>query len=428
MSIYSRGPSSGNAVILGMGINGLALARSLGRQGVGVHGIFVKDDEPGRQSRYCSSVRFPSLRDGEEAFLRKLTGEQGDRDQKPVLFSESDQYIMFMSRNRERLQEYFRFLLPDQGLLETLVSKEKTSLFVARHGFSIPGTYCWGEGCGMQELLDRIEYPCIMKPIDSFSTSFARKNAIFSDRHSLELFLQERPELFGHVIIQKIIPGGDSNTFQATTYVSRDGDIAPVFTMRKTRQCPPDFGVTSYGVSEDIPFLQGKVHGFLASIQYRGFISMEFKRHPHTGEWLYIETNPRLPYYHSLMYDAGINYPYLYFRDMVGSPAASSSLPSQRNGVIWICLGRDVESFLRKVVQGQIKTMPWLASVLKSRSFALLDFGDLKPLIFSGFQFMKFLSGKITHLLSRFFPASSGKEVPEGRCGRIPGTYRNDKT
>lgn len=428
MSFQGSGRFRGKAVILGMGINGLALARSLGRQGIDVHGVYVKDDEPGRRSRYCSSVRFPSLRDGEEAFLGKLTHELGDREKKPVLFSESDLYIMFMSHNRERLQEFFRFILPERGLLETLVRKERTSFFVAGKGFAIPETYYWGTGCALQEMLDRIEYPCLMKPIDSFSTAFVKKNARFSDRTSLELFLKERPELFGHVIIQNIIPGGDANTFQATTYVSTAGDIAPIFTMRKTRQCPPDFGVTSYGVSEEVPYLQKAVRELLASIQYRGFISMEFKLHPRTGKWFYIETNPRLPYYHSLMYDAGINYPYLYFRDMAGSPVASSSLPSQRNGVTWICLGRDVESFGKKVLRRQIKTIPWLASILKSRSFALLDLGDLKPFIFSGLQFMKFLSGKITHRLFRVFTASLKKEGPAGQCGGIPETFRDDKT
>jgi predicted ATP-grasp superfamily ATP-dependent carboligase len=426
--MQGSGQSQDRAVILGMGTNGLALARSLGRQGVGVHGVYVHNDEVGRQSRYCNAVRFPSLRDGEEAFIRKLTDELGDSENKPVLFSESDLYIMFMSHNRERLQKYFRFLLPDQELLETLVRKERTSLFVAGKGFSIPETYFWGAGANMHELLAGTEYPCLMKPIDSFSTAFVKKNARFPDRRSLELFLKERPELFGHVIIQNIIPGGDSNTYQATTYVSKAGDITPIFTMRKTRQCPPDFGVTSYGISEDVPYLREKVYGLLTAMQYRGFISLEFKLHPRTGEWLYIETNPRLPYYHALMYDSGINYPYIYYRDMTDSPVASFSLRNQRNGVIWIYLGKDLESFAKKVMQGQIKTIPWLVSVLKARSFALLDFSDLRPFLYSGVHFVRLVSGKIIKKLTAGFAHFlSGKEKPAGPCGRIPESFRDDK-
>jgi predicted ATP-grasp superfamily ATP-dependent carboligase len=182
-----------------------------------------------------------------------------------------------------------------------------------------------------------------------------------------------------HVIIQQIIPGGDSNTYQATTYVTRDGDISPIFTMRKIRQYLPDYGITSFGISEDVPQIREKVQKFLASIEYKGFISIEFKRHPHTGEWFYIETNPRLPYYHALMLDSGINFPYIYYQDMLGFKSVSRPL-YQKNGIRWINFRCDIGSFARKFTKRQIKMSHWVRSVIKSRSFAIFDLKDVKPL------------------------------------------------
>lgn len=382
------------AVILGSGTNGLAIARSLGKKGVKVLAVTDRDYNLCRFSCYCRSVRFPSLKDGEDLFLRNLIEQLGDSNKKPVLFSESDLYVMFMSRHREQLQKYFRFLLPDHELLNNIVSKERSVTFMREKGLRAPATY-FLSGNNLKEILGDIQYPCLMKPIDSFSTRLDRKTMIFSDRSSLEIFLRERTDLIDQVIIQRIIPGGDSNIYQATTYVAKDGSVAPIFTMRKIRQCPPDFGITSFGISEDVPYLREQVLKLLSSIRYRGFISMEFKMDPDTLEWFYIESNPRLPYYHSLMRDCGINYPYTYYQDMVNPGFKIFSLQRQKNGVKWIYFVNDLRSLRKKWPIRQMNIMHWLASVLKARSFAILDRKDLKPLLYSYFYLIKVLYQKV---------------------------------
>jgi predicted ATP-grasp superfamily ATP-dependent carboligase len=343
LPVFSK--SRGAAVVLGLGINGLAIVRSLAEKGVEVWGVYTKDSEFGRFSRYCDSIRFPSLEDGENNFLQKLIDTLGNREQKPVLYTGSDELVMFMSRNSAHLEKYFRFVLPDHEILESLTEKNLSASYVSEKGLTIPKTYIPGGPTDIKDISQEIGYPCLLKPVDSFTVNLGRKNMTFSDEKSLREFLQERPDLIDHVVIQQIIPGGDSNICQATTYVSSDGGISPIFTMRKIRQQPPEFGITSYGVSETIPEIKEIVSHFLTSIQYIGFASLEFKQHPMTGEWFFIELNPRLPYYHSLIRDSGINFPYMYYEDMLDMDPLGTSVHQQKNGILWMSFDNDSASF-----------------------------------------------------------------------------------
>lgn len=382
-------PKNAAAVVLGLGINGLALVRSLGMQGVDVVGVYVEHREFGRASRFCRSMRFPSLRDSEQEFLRHLVESLGDVEQRPILLAQSDDYVVFMSRNREILSRHFRFLLPNHDLVETLIRKDLSADFVTKKGLRVPKTLILGGRDGTEKVLAEIAYPCLVKAVDSFSVDLGEKTLTFPDSPSLRAFLNKRPELLGRLIAQQIIPGGDCNTFQATTYVCKGGTVLPIFTMRKIRQYPPNFGIVSYGVSETIPALVSKVTDFLTAIAYRGLISVEFKRDPSSGQWFYIESNLRLPYYHALIHDAGINYPLLYYRDMLGIEIDPASLDPQVDGIRWICFSNDSGSFARKYSRRQISIREWLLSIVKARSFAFYNRKDLRPFLHHTIDFVR---------------------------------------
>jgi hypothetical protein len=77
------------AFILGLGVNGYGVVRSLARAGVGMVGFHSAPEELGRFSRYCESHYLaPSLNDDEicEALIER--GRHADG--KPVLFPTTD--------------------------------------------------------------------------------------------------------------------------------------------------------------------------------------------------------------------------------------------------------------------------------------------------------------------------------------------------
>jgi len=379
----SKYSHSAKAVVLGLGINGLGIVRSLGKKGVEVWGVYESENEPGRFSKYVQAAKFPSLKNNESLFLQKLIDDFGDTDNKAILFAPSDLYVVFMSQKRDLLQKYFRFNLPENEVLESLISKERASDYARKRGLQVPKTYTIKKNEDIENVLINIELPCVVKPVDSFSSGLKKKALIFTEHRSLNEFLKNNKDIIDQIIIQQIIPGGDENIYQATSYVTREGVISPIFTMRKIRQYRPDFGITSYGISENVPEIKEKLQNFIESMNnYKGFISVEFKKHPLNGEWYYIETNPRLPYYNSLIYDAGINYPYIYYLDMLEKNNLEWPRADQKEGVRWINFTSDLLSFVQKYIKGQISLPGWLIEVLQSGSYAYFDKKDLMPFFY----------------------------------------------
>jgi len=210
------------------------------------------------------------------------------------------------------------------------------------------------------------------------------------------LFLRNRPELLGNIVIQELVPGGDPNTYQATCFRPKGANEWPIFTMRKIRQYPAGFGITSYGISESVPPLEKIVREFLLTINYQGFISIEFKKQLQTGEWFFIEANPRLPYYHALIHDSGINFPYMYYENALGVKVNGNGCLAQKDGVRWVNLASDLSTVL-KVSSGGVGLCRWLVSVLRARSFAYFQVSDMKPFFLHTQYIIKGLLKKIIY-------------------------------
>jgi len=370
------------AVVLGLGINGLALVRSLARNDISVFGIYTGSEEIGRFSRYISCFRFPGVMSAEGTFLERLINQFGNQADRPVLLCQSDEYVMFTSRHRDLLQQYFRFLLPDEGLLETLVRKDLSPAYVMSKGLTVPETFSLDNSPSIEQLAKDLTFPCIVKPVDSFSLTFTKKVIVLNNKASFEKFIGEHSDLLNKIIIQRIITGDDSNVYQTTTYVSKNGTLYPIFVMRKIRQYPPGFGVTAFGMTADVSELRRMTKDFLNASQYRGLISMEFKQ-SHDDKWYYIEMNPRLPYYHKLMLDTGLNFPYAYYLDMLNSEPDTTAVHSVKTNLHWIYFRSDLRGFVKLRIERRIGVVEWCMSLLKARSFAVFDARDILPFIVS---------------------------------------------
>ena len=111
------------AVVLGLGAGGLDAVRSLGKQGIEVYGIFTREDEAGRFSRYCSSLLFPPIKPDSNLFLERLIGFAKNIQKKAVLIPATDEFVNFICKYREILVEYFLFQIPDGDFIEKLLNK-----------------------------------------------------------------------------------------------------------------------------------------------------------------------------------------------------------------------------------------------------------------------------------------------------------------
>ena len=122
----------------------------------------------------------------------------------------------------------------------------------------------------------------------------------------------------GEVIVQELIPGGGQEQY-AYCAMFRDGHAVASMTVRRRRQHPSDFGrASTYVETICLPDLANPSIRFLRAIGYYGLVELEFKHDPRDGAYKLLDVNARTWGYHTLGRAAGVDFPYLMFRDQLG--------------------------------------------------------------------------------------------------------------
>jgi D-aspartate ligase len=394
------------AFILGLGVNGYGVVRSLVRAGVGVVGFHSAPEELGRFSRYCESHYLPPSLDEDE--ICKALIERGRRaGGKPVLFPTTDYHAFILAKYREELSKYFQYHWVDAVSLWRSVDKAQMSRVCRDAGVLAPRTYVTRPDEDLAQTVRQLPFPCLIKPNRSFHCAFppGLKNYVARSPEAFLAFYQAHPELKGTTVCQEIIEGGDDNMFEWIVLVGRSGEPVAEFCARKLRQYLPGYGVMCFGRSEENELLAAQALQLLRSLDYRGLGSLEFKYRAEDGRYYFIEMNPRLSWFSALFVDAGVNFPYLAYLDLTENQRPEPIRARQRNGVYWISFADDLRWFRRARREGRVGLLSWLRSVARARSYAWFDWRDPIPFLLAAADF---LSTSLRRLL-RTIPASNAK-------------------
>jgi predicted ATP-grasp superfamily ATP-dependent carboligase len=363
--------------------------------------------EHGRHSRYLSdTARLSSPLTATELFpaLRRL--KERWNGMKPVLLPVSDPYAALIDDGQAELRSDFELRSPPSGLLGRFVDKIETHRLCQQYGVQAPATVV---AEGMQAVRDAcrvLEFPVIVKPRRTYGTGFPGKNRALGSAVDLLRFFEANPIVLGNAVIQQIIPSGDGHIIYVGTYSNGDGEVVAVWTGRKLRQWQPDFGMTCFGVSEEHGVVRDRVRTFLDAIGYQGVAGLEFARDRRTGEYFFLELNPRLFLPIQLAADSGVDLVRLAYRDMCGDPI--ETMPRQRDGIYWLDFTNDLQSFAWKRRRGILSASEWLRSLLRARSFAAYDVRDPKPFVASLVHLLAFLSKGLVARIRRYAGRSSG--------------------
>lgn len=362
------------AVVLGMGIGGLGIARSLGRAGVPAIGLWSADDEVGRLSRYCRAVRAPSVV-GDET-LATLRAATAAVEEKPVLLPTTDAYANWINERQAVLRHSFRFHTLDRTLFHRLNSKLSPKL-AREHGLAAPRTEQFDGLELFEQGIGAFRFPVVVKPIDTFRRILPDgvKNAVFDAPGPLVDYVRSSRPRLADMVFQEVVPSGDGHIHVCTVLCDGGGEPILVYTGRKLRQYPPDYGVTCFGLSERNEELARLATGFLRAIGYRGICTLEFARDRETGRYFFLEANLRGYYHNQLFADAGVDFALAEYRLLADGVRPRPAV--QKEGIRWIDFPRDLASFHRG--GAPLNAGEWLRSVLAARSFATFALDDPAP-------------------------------------------------
>lgn len=369
-------PSTG-ALVIGGDYRGLGIVRSLGRHHIPV---WVLTDEHciASRSRYCRrSLPFPDTDDDDqERFLLELGHKHDLRGW--ALIPTGDETAALVSSRHQSLSTMYTLTTPPWDVFRWAYDKRRTNELADRCGICRPKTW---HPSNAEELasLD-LKFPVILKPafkttLNAFTITKAWR---VESRDELLAKYDEatkctEPEA---VMVQEIVSGGGEAQLSFAA-LAVDGHPLASITAQRTRQYPMDFGRASTFVQtvEDADVASTAIR-LLKMMNFTGLVEVEFKRDSRDDRLYLLDINPRVWGWHSLGRRAGVDFPYLLWRQVFGLEVAdASSVP----GVRWVRGLTDLPTVLKEIRARRLSPFSYLCSLRPRAEWAILAVDDPYP-------------------------------------------------
>jgi D-aspartate ligase len=366
------------ALVIGGNLNGLSIARSLGRRGVPVWVVTPLNIKLASYSRYTRRTLPWPDGDGEvqAAYLLELA-ERYHLD-RWVLFPTSDESAALLSKFHALLSRRFRVSTPVWDVLRWAYDKRLTYKLAAEQQVDCPHTIYPTSEADLEtpsHVLPGILKPATHASINRFTADKAwpvdsREELLARYRQARELI---PPDL---ILVQERIPGGGESQFSYAALCC-DGQPIASLTARRTRQYPIDFGYSSSFVETlDVPEIVAPSRRLLAAIRYTGLVEVEYKFDARNGRYKLLDINPRLWTWATLGARAGIDFPYLLWQMLLGIPVQEKVGCTD---VRWVRMITDVPAAIHEMVRGRLSAGAYVRSLRSPLEFSVMALDDPLP-------------------------------------------------
>jgi D-aspartate ligase len=391
------------AVVLGGGWTAIPVTRSLGGAGVPVYALGSSADAV-RWSRSCTAF-VPLGREAgmQERWLEWLRGAPPGS----VILPCGDEGLELIAKNRAMLLDLG--LVPfeaDDEVLLAMLDKSRTYELAREIGIETPLSFNVHTQDDIAVALERISYPCALKPVHShaFARHFAGMKAFRVHNDDDMRAALARTVAFGiEMIATEIIPGSDDQFFSYYSYIDEEGEPLLHATKRKLRQHPIWFGSGCFHATDRNPEVAELGLRFFEGVGLRGLGNVEFKRDARDGRLKLIECNHRFTAATGLMRAAGLDLPLFVYNKLTDRPLPR--VDEYRPGMTMWYPMRDVRSFAAYRRQGEISLLPWLRSIARRHHYPVASLSDPRPVLANNLR----VFGRIRRVLSRH---RASRELP----------------
>jgi predicted ATP-grasp superfamily ATP-dependent carboligase len=303
----------------------LAITRSLGRRGVYVVVGAEQADCLASASKYCArSVAYPSPVHDPEAFERFVL-ELAERERIDVVVPVTDVTTYLVAKNAGALSRFSRTAVPPFEAFDFVADKSALLERAATCGIAVPRSHTVDNRSGLIDVLDRIEYPAVIKPSRSrIRTTAGWLAASVKYAHNEMDLLRLYRDIdylacYPSMIQQRVVGPG------VGVFVLCDrGELRAAFAHRRLREKPPSGGASVLCESVELnPELLDQAMRLLGPLGWHGVAMIEFKQDLRTGQSFLMEVNGRFWGSLQLAIDAGVDFPYLSCQLALGETIAA---------------------------------------------------------------------------------------------------------
>ncbi|HYG47795.1 MAG TPA: ATP-grasp domain-containing protein [Allosphingosinicella sp.] len=283
----------------------LAIARSLGRQGVEVHAAPSDFSSPALKSRYIAAAHrlppYPLDAKAWEAALARLIAERGFR--KVVPTSDSG---LFMLRHHADALGRDRIAIAGEAALEIFSDKANTRALADAHGVHVAKGILLAGDETAETLAATLGLPLVLKPRTSYALGdiqTKRSAVVVRDRASLDSQLSSGA--WRGCVAESFFPG----IGVGLSVLAREGRILFAYQHRRLHESS-ETGASTKRVSEAAdPAMLAAAETLAAAARLDGVAMFEFRLDRRTRRHVLLEVNPRFWGSLPLAVAAGADFP-----------------------------------------------------------------------------------------------------------------------
>lgn len=281
------------AIIIEGHVQGLSNTRSLGSAGIPVI-VLDKADCVARHSRYCQRFfRCPDYgADALADFLIRLAEAKNLKDW--LLLPSNDHAVLTLSRNKARLEAYFKVITPGLDIIETIYDKSRLLDVAKETGVPVPKTF-YADGPDPIDI--PLSFPVLTRGrfgLDFYKTT-GRKAFLANDIKELRKQLSFIDKIFSvqKTLTQELIPDDGTNKTISFAAFCVDGEIKAFWMGKKLREHPIRFGTATFAQSVYVEACYTQSVPLLKRLDYTGVCEVEYLKDPRDGQYKLIEINAR---------------------------------------------------------------------------------------------------------------------------------------
>lgn len=326
--------------------------------------------------------------------------------ERPVLYYGDDNMLLLISRNRERLNKYFRFLLPEPDLVEDLVDKTRFASLANRLEFPTPKTVFSHQVETTKDVGKYLSLPCILKPNlrvgwfefqPNIDANGKPKKVLRANNFvELENQLTKMRQFTKDFIVQEYVRGGDDCIYSFHSYFNKNSEVLSHYVGRKIRTYPKDSGISTYLELVNEPEIVRLGLEILKKLKFVGIVKIDFKKDINSNQFYILEVNPRFNLWNYLGTVCGVNLPQVAYMDLLGEGCQNQQ--GYKTGIKWLSFGNDLRAFIRDYHKdGDLTWWQWLLSYRGPKVYDIFSWQDPYPFVFSLMDYSKALCRQLTN-------------------------------
>lgn len=303
-------------LVLGCGTQGLIIVRDLKTAG---HAVYLI----GEKYNYADASRFV------DSYIRYEGSPFSDQYLQLVLTTVKDNNIdtilpmgdvlsEFLSLNKEILNKYVKYLMPDIDIWRNAVNKSDLMRVCKEKGYPIPFTINSEEEL-YKTPKETIPFPLLIKPN---ITCGARGMTLVNSYNELMTSYPKIKDEFGDCHFQEYVKQGGAQV-EVQLFIDENKLLVNSSVIYKYRWYPEKGGSSCCAVSIKNEKIVDTLYHLLLDLDWVGFADFDTIENPETGELLIMELNPRVPACVKCAIVSGIHWGDIIVNGYVGLPQKS---------------------------------------------------------------------------------------------------------